>query len=166
MSKGRFSELQMPVCNRYWFSTELLLSWAIWYSIFWDYVHNAGEWFLWAISEYPARVRKTVNLSERHSHSAGLSGSPKAVSHVHCAPVLSLTCISMPLLPELGLRCPPQVKHSPITSTCGNPCHLSGFGSSTHFLRKTLWDSLGVFNFLLGHFSLHVCRWRERERKI
>ena len=32
--KGKFSELQMLICSRYWFSMELPLSGAVWTSIF------------------------------------------------------------------------------------------------------------------------------------
>lgn len=78
-------------------------------------------------------METTACLSDRHSHSAGLSVSTEAVSHGPCADhVLSLTCVYyVPLLPEWGLRCPLQAKHSPITSNCGNASHLSGFSSNT-----------------------------------
>ena len=95
MFKGRCSELQILICSRCWFSMELLLSWAIWCSIFWDYLHNVGERFPWAILERPARTKKlpASRLTSTVLRSS-LSVSTNGVSQVHCADHVCLSPVS------------------------------------------------------------------------
>lgn len=155
--KGRFSEFQMLICNIYWFSMELLLSWTVWYSIFWGYSYNVGEWFPWVIPDRPTRTEKTANFLNRHSQpwcSPFVSANAFPMYTVQTTFWLSPGSTFPFSLNWVRLRCLLQVEYLPSTLTVGVLPSVRAPLKATSSIR--LPDSPEIINILPDHFLLHV----------
>lgn len=135
MFKGKFSELQMLICNRCWFFLELLFSWTTQYSVCWGWLYNVGKWFPWATPERPARTEKNQKLLRQPFTvlCPGLWVSTKATfprCTIQTTFCLSPVCALAFFLNSGSAVLPPQVKHLPITSNCGSVPRWSRLSSN------------------------------------
>lgn len=157
MFKGRFSELQILICNRYWFSIGNLSCFS--HGQFDIAFSGVIDTFNDSLEQYPGRSVRTENTAiflDRHSQSTDLApqslimlGSPCTLGRPLSSSHLGLHSLSSWIGAQVS-------SNTLLLSLTVGLLPISQVSAQNYFFHKTLPNSPRIINFLHNRFSLRI----------